>query len=146
MNFVFWHWWVLALALVVLEILAPGTAFFIWMGAAAGLTGVVLLLAPTLGWEIQFAIFSIVSVASTLVWRSYSRKKAPVSDEPLLNRRGEQYVGRVFTLEEPIVNGYGKLRVDDTTWKIEGPDLPAGTRVRVSGVDGTILKISPDPQ
>jgi hypothetical protein len=144
MNILFWHWWILSLALVVLEMLAPGTAFFIWMGVAAGITGIVLLLAPSLSWQIQLLVFSAVSIATILVWRSYAKNKAPVSDEPLLNRRGEQYVGRVFTLEEPVVNRFGKLRVDDTTWKIEGEDMPAGTHVRVTGVDGTVLRVARD--
>lgn len=141
MNIVFWHWWILALALVVFEIIAPGTAFFIWMGVAAGLTGVVLLLAPTLSWQVQLLIFSIVSIASIIVWRNYAKKKPPIFDEPLLNRRGAQYIGRVFTLEEPIVNRFGKIRVDDTTWKIEGEDMPQGTQVRVTGVNGTVLTV-----
>ncbi|HHO67888.1 MAG TPA: NfeD family protein, partial [Gammaproteobacteria bacterium] len=65
------------------------------------------------------------------------------TDQPTLNRRGEQYIGRVFTLETPLVNGMGKIRIDDTTWKIEGPDCEPGTRIRVTGVDGTILKVEP---
>ena len=64
-----------------------------------------------------------------------------VSDEPHLNRRGEQYIGRVFTLDVAIVNGQGKVRVDDTTWKVQGDDCPVGTRVRVHGVDGVVLLV-----
>ena len=64
-----------------------------------------------------------------------------ISDQPNLNRRGQQYVGRTFTLDEPIVNGLGKIHVDDSTWKIEGNDCPAGTKVKVTGVDGVILKV-----
>jgi membrane protein implicated in regulation of membrane protease activity len=56
--------------------------------------------------------------------------------------RGQRYVGRVFTLDEPIVNGRGKIRVDDTTWNIEGADLAAGVSVEVTSVDGTILKVA----
>jgi len=69
-------------------------------------------------------------------------KRYPIrTDEPRLNRRGEQYIGRVFTLEEPIVNRHGKIRVDDSTWKIEGDDCRPGTNVRVVGVDGVVLKV-----
>lgn len=145
MQLSYWHWWIASLVLVAIEIVAPGTAWFLWMGVAAGLTGLVLWLAPALSWEWQLLMFSVCSVTTILVWRTYSKTKIPVSDEPLLNRRGEQYVGRVFTLAEPIVNGYGKLRVDDTTWKIEGADLTTGTRVKVTGVDGTVLKVAPLP-
>ena len=64
-----------------------------------------------------------------------------MSEQPLLNRRAEQYVGRVFTLQEPIVNGRGRLRVDDTVWRVEGEDCPAGTAVEVTGVDATLLRV-----
>lgn len=136
----FWHWWILGVVLVVLEIFAPG-AFFLWMGIAAGVVGAVLLLAPDLGWEYQLLLFAVLSVVSILVWRTYFRRHPIETDQPALNRRGEQYIGRVFTLDEPIVNGLGKLRVDDTTWKISGSDRPAGSRVSVVGVDGTILRV-----
>lgn len=136
----YWHWWVIGIILIMLELFLPG-AFFLWMGIAAGLVGVVLLVAPEMGWQYQFIIFAIVSVVSIVVWRIYLNKHPIATDKPTLNRRGEQYVGRVFTLAEPIVNGTGKLKVDDTMWKIEGKDCDSGTKVRVSEADGALLKI-----
>lgn len=135
-----WHWWVLALALIVLEVFAPG-AVFIWMGVGAAVVGVILLIAPDLGWEYQFMVFTIFSIVSIAAWKMYQRKHPTETDRPTLNRRGEQYIGRTFTLSEPVVNGLGKIRVDDSTWKIEGADCAAGTQVRVTGVEGTILKV-----
>jgi len=135
-----WHWWVLAIALIVLEVFAPG-AVFIWMGAAAAVVGVILLVAPDMGWEYQFMVFSILSVVSIATWKVYQRKHPTETDRPTLNRRGEQYVGRIFTLDVPIVNGLGKIRVDDSTWKIEGADCPVGTQVKVTGVEGTVLMV-----
>ena len=73
--------------------------------------------------------------------RGYIKKKPFESDKPNLNRRGAQYVGRTFTLSEPITNGFGKIRVDDSTWKVEGSDSPAGAQIRVVGVDGVVLKV-----
>ncbi len=138
----FWHWWVLAIILVVIETIAPGT-FFLWMGVAAGVVGVVLLALPDLAWEYQLLVFAVFAVASAVSWRLYQRRNPTKTDRPTLNRRGEQYVGRTFTLEEPVVNGQGKIIVDDTTWKIEGDDLPIGAKVNVTGVEGTVLKIEP---
>jgi len=135
-----WHWWVLAVALIVLEVFAPG-AVFIWMGAAAAVVGVILLIAPDIGWEYQFMVFSILSVVSIATWKVYQRKHPTETDRPTLNRRGEQYVGRTFTLDVPIVNGLGKIRVDDSTWKIEGADCSVGTQVKVTGVEGTVLMV-----
>jgi len=135
-----WQWWILAVALVILEVFAPG-AFFLWLGIAAGVVGVLVYLAPAMGWEYQVLMFSVLSVISIVIWRRYFRTRPDETDQPTLNRRGEQYVGRLFTLSEPVVNGEGKITVDDSTWKIHGEDCPAGTRVAVTGVEGTILKV-----
>lgn len=135
-----WSWWILAIALLVLEAFAPGT-FFMWMGIAAGVVGLLLLLMPGIGWEYQIVLFAALSVASIAIWRQYFRKHPVQTDQPALNRRGEQYIGRTFTLAEPIVNGQGKIRVDDTSWKVLGEDAAAGSRVRVAGVDGVQLKV-----
>jgi membrane protein implicated in regulation of membrane protease activity len=136
----FWHWWVLGVALIILEAFAPG-AFFLWLGIAAGIAGAALLVFPSLGVEYQGLIFALFAVASIVVWRRYLKRNPIASDRPQLNRRGEQYIGRTMTLAEPIVEGRGKIRLGDTLWRIEGADLPAGSQVRVVGVDGTVLKV-----
>jgi membrane protein implicated in regulation of membrane protease activity len=135
----YWHWWLLGLALIVIEILVPGT-FMLWMGIAALGVGLLVFLFPALPWQAQWLLFAALTVASILVWLLYFRKHPEHSDDPLLNRRGQQYVGRVFALDHPIVNGKGKIRVDDSIWKIEAEDCPAGTRLRIVGVDGVVLK------
>jgi membrane protein implicated in regulation of membrane protease activity len=135
-----WHWWILAVALVILEVFAPG-AFFLWLGIAAGVVGALVYLMPSLGWEYQVLAFSLLSVISIIIWRKFFRAQPSDTDQPNLNRRGEQYIGRLFTLNEPTVDGLGKIRVDDSTWKIRGEDCPVGSQVEVTGVDGTILKV-----
>ena len=136
----FWHWLIFAVGLLILEVFAPG-AFFLWMGVAAAVVGALLWLIPGMSWEIQFLVFAILSIASIVFWRKRMTDNPTESDQPNLNRRGQQYVGRTFTLEEPIVNGNGKIHVDDSTWKVEGNDCPEGTQVTVTGVDGVILKV-----
>jgi hypothetical protein len=138
-EIVYWHWWVLGLGMLILEAFMPG-AIFLWMGISAAVVGLLLWLVPGLGWEWQFLIFALLSVISVVAWKKY-RPKPVETDRPALNRRGEQYVGRTFTLQEPIVNGVGKLQVDDTTWRISGAELPAGRKVQVTGVDGTTLRV-----
>lgn len=136
----YWHWWILGVLLIVLEVLAPAT-FFLWMGIACGVVGFILLLEPSLGWQYQFMVFSVFSIVSIAASRLYLRRRPIATDRPTLNRRGEQYIGRQFTLQHPIVNGTGKIQVDDSTWKIHGEDCDVGTQVRVTGVDGTILLV-----
>ena len=138
----FWHWWVLAAVLMAVEVFAP-TTLFLWMGISAGAVGLLVLVANDIGWEIQILLFAVISVVSVVAWRQYARLHPASSDDPLLNRRAEQCVGRLFSLEEPIVNGRGRVKVDGVFWKIEGDDLEAGNRVKVVGTDGVILKVEP---
>jgi hypothetical protein len=136
----FWHWWVFAAILLGLEMLSPA-AFFLWLSVGAAVVGGLLYLFPGIGWEWQLLIFSVLSVISIVLWRMRLRSHPTPTERPTLNRRGEQYTGRLFTLDQPIVNGEGKLHVDDTMWAVTGPDCPAGSRVRVTGVDGVRLKL-----
>ncbi len=142
-NLDYWHWFILAVVLVILEVFSPGV-FFIWIGMAAGIVGIILLAVPELDWHYQLLIFALFSVADILAARFFLLRHPIKTDQPTLNRRGEQYIGRVFTLAEPINNNEGKIRVDDSTWKIHGADCPAGTQVRVTGVDGVVLLIKID--
>ena len=100
-----------------------------------------LLVVPATPWEIQLFAFTVLSIVSVLAWRKYLNKNPIQTDEPTLNRRGQQYVGRVYTLTEPIVNGVGKIKVDDTLWKVNGEDTEAGKSVRVTAVDGVVLMV-----
>jgi len=139
-NLVFWHWLILAVVLIVLEIFAPGLVFM-WIGVAAGLTGVLLISIPNLIWEYQLLFFAVLAGVSIVLGRKFVSRKPPETDHPNLNRRGEQYVGRTYTLDESIVDGEGRLVIDDTSWKTAGNDMPRGTRVRVVGMDGMVLQV-----
>jgi len=139
-DIVYWNWLVLAVVLVTVEILVAGT-FFLWMGISAGVVGLVLLLLPGISWQTQlmlFAIFSIISIILSRIWLAQHHRNEPPST---LNRRGSQYIGRHFTLTDPIVDGVGRLNIDDTVWRISGPDLDSGAQVIVDGMEGTILRV-----
>lgn len=137
-----WHWWTLGILFVVLEIFSPA-AFFLWLGISAGLVGVILWLVPALGWQWQLLWFSLFSLSSVVSARAYLRRHPIETEQPGLNRRADRYLGRVFNLEQAIVNGQGRVRVDDSSWKVSGPDAVVGTRVRVVAVDGTVLRVEP---
>ncbi len=135
----YWNWWLLGVVLMAIEAIVPGF-FFLWMGVAALLVGLLLTLLP-MAWTYQVMLFAVLSVGSIVAWRLRLRRHPTQTQDSLLNRRGHQYVGRVFTLEAPVVNGYGKIRVDDSTWKVAvNQDCPAGARLRIVGADGVILK------
>jgi len=137
-HIVFWHWWILAGVLLILELTTP-VFFFLWLGFSAASVGFLLLVFPSIPIEAQLVLFGILSIVAVIAWRRYRETHPPESDQPLLNRRGQQYTGRLFTLDHPIINGEGKVVVDDSTWRVKGPDLPAGTTVKVVGVDGVIF-------
>ena len=141
----YWHWWVFGIVLIILELFVPG-AFFLWLGISASVVGVLMWLMPDMSWEYQWLIFALFSVVSIVLWRTFMLKRPSPSDHPTLNRRGEQYIGRVFTLNEAIVDGVGKIRVDDTMWKISGEDCPVGSKVKVVETEGAVLKVVVQPR
>ena len=141
-HILFWHWWILAGVLLILELTLPAF-FFLWLGIAAAATGLIMLVFPDLPLETQMVLFSVLSVIALLAWRRYRESHPTTTDQPNLNRRGQQYIGREFTLDAPVINGVGKVVVDDSTWRVRGPDLPAGTQVRVRDVDGVVFLIEP---
>lgn len=141
MDITFWHWLILGFALITFEVLIPGT-FLLWPGMAAIATGILAYMAPGLDWRVDALVFSALTVASALLGRRLYRKLThPTLDEPALNRRAQSLMGQIHTLEGPIKDGQGRMRVGDSTWKVTGPDLPAGTRVRVIGADGIALRV-----
>lgn len=140
----FWHWWVLGGALVILETFAPG-AVFLWLGIAAGAVGLVLVVWPGLPLEAQLLAFAALSLASVLGWRRWQSHRPQQGDDPTLNRRGAQLIGRRFGLVAPIVNGRGRIKVGDATWAVSGPELPAGRVVEVIAVEGVVLRVQPTP-
>ena len=140
-----WNWWILGFVLLALELAAPGV-FLIWIGLAAlvlGAASLPLWDQPLWSWQIQLLLFAVLSVVITLVGRRYYGSDDGRSDQPLLNRRGESLVGRTATLAEPIREGRGRIRLDDTWWPVSGPDLPAGMRVRVAQWSGSELIVEP---
>lgn len=140
-NLTWWHWWILAVALAAVETVLPG-AVVIWFGVAALVVGLLMLIMPV-PWQLQFVLFGVLGVVALLLWRKYRRPESESSDQPTLNQRGVNYIGQVFTLVEPIAQGTGKVQVGDTVWLAQGGDAPLGARVRVTGVNGAVLKVEP---
>jgi membrane protein implicated in regulation of membrane protease activity len=133
-----WDWFIAGGVLLALEALAPGV-FMFWLGLAAMLVGAVSMYLD-LSWQTQFILFAIFSVLMIPLWRRLSFASTR-TDQPFLNRRADALIGRIFTLEKPIVDGSGTVRIDDSVWRITGTDAPAGRRVKVVRVDGTALKV-----
>ncbi|TPK75442.1 NfeD family protein [Mesorhizobium sp. B2-4-15] len=139
-----WNWMVLGFVLLVVEVVAPGF-FMLWIGIAALIVGAASLLiwdAAIWSWQVQVLVFLVLSLVSAFVGKKLMGGRDQPTDQPLLNRRGAQLVGRMATLAEPIKDGRGRIKLGDTLWRVSGPDLPAGTQVRVTAAADTDLELT----
>jgi membrane protein implicated in regulation of membrane protease activity len=137
----FWHWLILAALFAGIEILSPGF-FFIWLGGAALIMGLITLVISSMSWEAQVILFAALAAISVFAWYKFGRKIAIGTDDATLNRRGESLIGQTGTLVEAIVNGRGRVKLGDSTWSAEAEEAaPSGAKVLVTGVRGAILTV-----
>ncbi|MDE0795962.1 MAG: NfeD family protein [Alphaproteobacteria bacterium] len=140
----FWYWLALGIGLMLVEVLVPGV-LFLWLGAAAIVTGLILLGIPDMGWQIQLVVFAVLSIVSVYVGRRYVYANPEPTDHPTLNQRGENLVGQQYSLDGATSGGAGRVKVGDSLWAIavipQGAELPAGARIQVVRVDGSTLVV-----
>ena len=134
-----WAWIVIGVVLLALELVVPG-GFLLWLGVAGIITGLAAMVQP-IDWPFQFLIFGGLSLILIVAWMRYFKGRDQASDRPMLNRRAEVFIGHEAVLKEPIRDGFGRLSLGDTLWRVAGPDLPAGQRVRVVSADGAVLHV-----
>ncbi|CAN7724458.1 membrane protein implicated in regulation of membrane protease activity [Pseudomonas sp. PvR086] len=138
--FSFWSWLALGALLLILEVFGAG-GYLLWIGMAAAAVGVLKFLIPGLPWEWQVLLFAVFSILTALYWWRRQRSVVRASDQPNLNLRGQELIGKVFVVTEAIVDGRGKIKVADGVWMARGPDAASGSRVRVIGQQGAILLV-----
>ncbi|MGF9757212.1 NfeD family protein [Microvirga sp. 0TCS3.31] len=138
-----WAWIILGILLIGVELVAPG-AFFLWLGLAAIATGLIDAVLD-LSWQTSALLFALLCVAAVILGRAVTRPRTQAEPQAeMLNRRGQSLIGRVFTLETPIKDGEGRIRVDDSSWRVTGADRFAGAKVRVVRIEGSTLVVD-DP-
>jgi len=136
-----WTWWIVAVGLAALELVVPGV-LFIWLAGAAVIVALLTLLVD-MAWQIEIALFAVLSVASAFAGYRLTTQGDVETDSPNLNKRGQTYVGSTFVVVEKIANGRGKVQVGDTLWQVSGPDADVGTTVKVTGSKGATLAVEP---
>jgi hypothetical protein len=129
--------------LLILEVFGAG-GYLLWLGIAAAAVGVITFLVPLLGWAAQVLLFAALSLLTAFYWWRRQRSAARPSDQPGLNMRGQELIGRTLLVTDAIVDGRGKVKVGDGVWLARGPDTMAGSRVKVTGLDGTVLLVVPE--
>ncbi|MBP6749702.1 MAG: NfeD family protein [Xanthomonadaceae bacterium] len=136
-----YFWAVVALLLIAAEVMAPG-AFMLWLGFAAAAMFVLAWLMPGMPIVLQAVLFVVLGFASILAYRKWlQRQQEPESDQPALNRRAAQLIGRIVPLERAIERGTGRVQIADAYWEVSGPDLPLGASVKIVGADGMTLRV-----
>jgi membrane protein implicated in regulation of membrane protease activity len=136
-----WLWLLGAIALGIAELIVPGV-FLIWLAAAAAATGL-LTLAFGIELPFQFAVFALLAIASVYSGRRWYLANPMPSADPLLNDRAARLVGRTVVVTQAIENGEGRVKVGDSVWSCRGADSALGSRVRITGADGSCLKVEP---
>ncbi|MCE4055020.1 NfeD family protein [Pseudomonas sp. Au-Pse12] len=136
----FWDWLALGTLLLIFEVFGAG-GYLLWIGLAAATVGVLTFLIPGLSWEMQFLLFGLLSVLTALYWWRRQRNVVRPSDQPNLNLRGQELIGKTFVVQQAIVNGRGRIKVADGVWIAKGADAPVGAKVRVTGQEGAILLV-----
>ncbi|MBE7733506.1 NfeD family protein [Devosia faecipullorum] len=134
-----WSWIVAGLVLLALELALPG-GFLVWLGIGGILTGLLTLVQP-LPWAVQWLIFGVFSLVSIVLWLRIAPKRRRAGHRPELNRRTDRYIGHEAVLDAPIQDGVGRLALGDSIWRIAGPDLPAGQRIRIVAAEGPVLRV-----
>ena len=144
-DLAFWHWFALATIFIIMEIFVPGIAF-LWLGIAAIITGLCLLIFSQLAIEFQVMIFAVTAVITTVTARMVIARTAKPSDRPDLNQRARSYLGSVYSLVDDTRNGHGKVHIGDTVWLVElapgSAELAAGSPVKVVDVTGATLVVA----
>ena len=139
-NLSFWDWLGLGTVLLILEVFGAG-GYLLWMGVAAAAVGVLTFVLPAMAWTVQFLLFAVLSVMTAVYWWRRQRTVNRPSDQPGLNMRGQELIGRTFIVHDAIVEGRGKIKVGDGVWIVTGPDTSVGSQVRVIAQDGAILRV-----
>jgi membrane protein implicated in regulation of membrane protease activity len=144
-GFPWWVWIMLAGVLALAEMGVP-SAYLMWIALGAAVTAVVdawfgLLL------EGQLAVFAVATSISCIIgYFVYGSMQPDQRTEEPLNEPHRAMLGARGTVCEAFLNGRGKVRIGDTVWLANGPELTEGALVVVSGVHGTRLVVVEVPR
>lgn len=138
-----WHWLVLAAVLIGLEAVMPST-FLLWPGIAAIVVGLVAAIDSSLGWQYQLIAFGVLAIVASVAGRYWATTRGTLSDQPKLNKRSAQYVGRRALVADAFVGARGQIVIDDTRWSaetVDGSNPGKGDSVEITAADGVLLKV-----
>ncbi len=145
-DFGAWSWFLLGIVLLIGEVVLPG-AYLLWFGLAAITVGTLSLMffndSEWWPWQIQVLAFGVLSLVYVLIGRRVFPSTSHDDAASKINDPLHRLVGSEAELTEPVRNGVGKIHLGDTLWRVKGKDMPVGTKVRVTGTDGSALFVEP---
>ncbi|MBN3215918.1 NfeD family protein [Pectobacterium polaris] len=137
-----WFWLSLGGLLLAAEMLGA-SGYSLWSGLSAVLVGLLTWVMP-MSWPWQGTVFAILTIVTALLWWYWLRKRTLSRPQSMLNQRGQQLVGLRATLTDPVINGFGRVNIGDSSWRVKSEqDLPVGTQVEVIAIDGITLHVRP---
>jgi membrane protein implicated in regulation of membrane protease activity len=138
-----WHWFALAVILIVLEVTTT-FGFLLGIAFAALVLALAVFIFPEFALNGQLLTFGVLSVLLTLGYRRYFKPVNDATDNPLLNDRAAQMIGKSFMLSFDLDRS-GADMVGDTRWALRSAGrINKGVRVRIIGVDGMVLCVEED--
>lgn len=133
-----WHWVGLSSILFCLELFvgSPGV-ILLGIGMSCLIIAAIISVCAISFW-VQLILLAVLSFLIGLLGRKVFMTENSTS-ESSLNRLSKNLIGMTLRLEHSIKNGQSRVRINDTIWRIEGPDLLAGTQIEVVDVKGNTL-------
>ncbi len=139
-----WLWLAGGLALAVAELITPSGFFIIFFGVGAIAVGLLAALGVVESIWLQGLLFSVLSVASLLVFRG----RLATTFQPPPPIAMDSLVGVLAVVQESLSPGVvGRVEVRGASWSARNTSdvvLRAGQRARVAGIDGLLLTVVPE--
>jgi inner membrane protein len=138
-----WRWLALAALLFAAE-LATGTAYLLWLSAAAVLTALVVALPGELNIAWELVLFGVFAIASTLFGRRVFKPGTFKSEQPDLNEPEQRHIGARAVAVSDFAGGEGRVSLGDTQWSAQTSDGSSplvGAGLLVTSVEGTTLRV-----
>lgn len=129
-----WNWFAFSLALIILDLIIGANFALLCFGVASGGVGLLLAMKLPISWPWQVSLFAILSLLSFGLWYIVINKHRKPPEANDLNMGYQKHIGHIYTVITPIKDGEGKVRIGSSPWRVIGPDLPKGAKVKVISV------------
>lgn len=133
------NWIIVGAVFFIIEV-STFTLLFLWLGIAAMIVASIVFFFTEMTLATQLFCFSVLAVLAVIAWHFMFKNKQKVMGDKKMNNRALRYVGQTATLIEPVQNGFAKVKIDDTLWRVKcDVVLHVGDAVKIIDTDGMLL-------